>query len=111
LQAAIDAPKAKKLAITVRSIYEECGLRYVAIYCNPEALALFRANSTHLSTSKKRNKRRQHTDGAANSLPRDPLLNYKKPQLVARLRTAQQQLLEVQQQQEVLVEANVKREA
>ncbi len=111
LRTAIASLKEKKQEISVQTIYEECGLRYAAIHRNPEALALFRANSTHLSASKKRNKRRQHTDGAANSSPRDPLLNYKKLQLVARLRTAQQQLLEVQRQQAVLVEASVKREA
>ncbi len=42
---------------------------------------------------------------------RDLLLNYKKPQLVARLRLAQQQLLEAQQQQASLVEARLKQEA
>jgi hypothetical protein len=39
------------------------------------------------------------------------LLHYKKLQLVARFRTAHQQLLEVQQQQAALVEASGKHEA
>ncbi len=111
LQAAINALKAKKQAITVQSIYEECGLRYAAIHRNPEALALFRANSTHLIAAKNRNKRKPPADGETMSPPRDPLLSYKKPQLVARLRSAQQQLLEAQQQQAVLVEARLKQEA
>lgn len=90
-------------------IYDECGLRYAAIHRNPEALALFRANSTHLVAEKKRNKRKPHA--ASEVTPRDPLLNYKKLQLVARLRSAQQQLLEIQQQQAAQVEARLKQEA
>jgi hypothetical protein len=40
-----------------------------------------------------------------------PLLSYKKPQLVARLCSAQQQLLEVQQQQIAQAEIRLKQEA
>ena len=109
LRAAIDALKARKQEISVQTIYDECSLRYAAIHRNPEALALFRVNSTHLVAAKKRNKRKPRE---ASEIPsRDPLLNYKKPQLVARLRSAQQQLLEVQQQQATLVEARLKQEA
>lgn len=112
LQGAIEALKAKEQAITVQAIYETCGLRYAAIHRSQEALALFRANSTHLNTQKKRTRRKQSSD-KKEALPsaRDPLLNYKKPQLVARVRAAQQQLLETQKQQAALVEASVKREA
>jgi hypothetical protein len=110
LRAAIDTLKAKKQAITVQTIYDECGLRYAAIHRNPEALALFRANSTHLVAAKKRNKRKSPVDEETTPAPRDPLLSYKKPHLVARLRSAHQQLLEVQQQQMVLVEASLKQE-
>jgi len=105
LRTAIDALKAKKLEISVQTIYDECGLRYAAIHRNPEALALFRANSTHLVAEKKRRKRKPHEDTEA--APRDPLLSSKKPQLVARLRSAQQQLLEAQQNQATLVEARL----
>lgn len=111
LRTAIEALHAKKQAVTVQSVYEECGLRYAAIYRNPEALALFRANSTHLITAKKQRKRKFHADEDSMPPPRDPLLSYKKPQLVARLRSAQQQLLETQQQQSVLAEAMLKQEA
>src|SRR5260370_15430754 len=110
LQTAIDALKEKKREISVQTIYDECGLRYAAIHRNPEALALFRANSTHLVAAKKRNKRKQQADEEAVLAPRDPLLSYKKPQLVARLRSAQQQLLEGQQSQAELVEARLKQE-
>ncbi len=111
LQGAIDALKEKKQEISVQAIYDECGLRYAAIHRNPEALTLFRVNSTHLVAAKKRNKRKSRVDEVTTLAPLDPLLSYKKPQLVVRLRSAQQQLLEVQQQQVALIEARLKQEA
>ena len=111
LRTAIEALKTKKQEISVQAIYDECGLRYAAIHRNPEALALFRANSTHLVAAKKRTKRKPLADGEDTPAPRDPLLSYKKPQLVARLRAAQQQLQEAQKQQAALVEARLKQEA
>src|SRR5258708_37657377 len=62
LQTAIDALKEKKQEISVQAIYDKCGLRYAAIHRNPEALALFRANSTYLMAAKKRNKRKQRAE-------------------------------------------------
>ncbi len=111
LRSAIEVLKAKKQEISVQTIYGECGLRYAAIHRNPEALELFRANSTHLVAAKKRNKRKQHAGEETPPSSRDPLLNYKKPQLVARLRSAQQQHQEVLKQRSVLVEARLKQEA
>jgi hypothetical protein len=108
LQAAIDALKAKKQAITVQSIYEECGLRYAAIHRNPEALALFRANSTHLNTKKKRTRPKSTTNAPVH---RDPLLNYNKPQLVARVRTNQHQLRDLERQLATLTETCLQRDA
>jgi hypothetical protein len=80
------------------------------IHRNPEALALFRANSTHLVAEKKRRKRNPRADEEAAPVPRDPLFGYKKPQLVVRLCSAQQQLQEAQQQQSVMVEVRLKQE-
>lgn len=111
LRTAIEALQKKKQEISVQTIYEECGLRYAAIHRNSEALALFRANSTHLTVRKKRTRRAHDVSDEAASSPRDPLLNYKKPQLATRLRAAQRQLAEVHQQQALLVEFSVKREA
>ena len=111
LRTAIDTLKAKKQEISVQTIYDECGLRYAAIHRNPEALALFRANSTHLVEASKQRKRKPHKDQDAVPLPRDPLLSYKKPQLVARLRAAQELLLEGQQQLAVQAEVAIRREA
>lgn len=110
LRTAIETLKAKKQEISVQTIYDECGLRYAAIHRNPEALALFRANSTHLVAEKKRRNRKPHDASEATPASRDPLLSYKKPQLVARLRSAQQQLLEAQQNQATLVEARLQQE-
>src|SRR5258708_25626857 len=90
LRTAMEALKTRRQNITVQTIYDECGLRYAAIHRNPEALALFRANSTHLVVEKKRRKRKPLVDEEALPASRDPLLNYKKLQLVTRLRLAQQ---------------------
>ena len=111
LRTAIDALKEKKREISVQTIDDECGLRYAAIPRNPEALALFRANSTHLVAAKKQHKRKPHVDEEATPELRDPLLSYTKTQLVTRLRSAQQQREFVRQQQSVLVEARLKQEA
>jgi hypothetical protein len=111
LRTAIEALKEKKREISVQTIYDECGLRYAAIHRNPEALALFRANSTHLAAAKKQRKRKPYVDEEAAPEPRDPLLSYTKSQLVTRLRSAQQQREFVRQQQSALVEARLKQEA
>ncbi len=110
LRNAIDALNTKKQAITVQSIYEECGLRYAAIYRNPEALALFRANSTHLTAKKKRTRHKYNSHEGILS-PRDPLLNYKKPQLVVRLREAQQQIQDLERQLATLADTYLQRDA
>jgi hypothetical protein len=111
LHTAIASLKTKKREISVQTIFEECGLRYAAIHRNPEALALFRANSTNLMAKKKRIRRKSTLHDEETVSPRDPLLAYKKPQLVQRVRTAEQRLLEAQQQVAVQAEAGVKREA
>jgi len=111
LRTAIEVLKAKKQEISVQTIYDECGLRYAAIHRNPEALALFRANSTHLVAAKRQSKRKLCADEEVTPASRDPLLSYKKPQLVARLRSTQQQLLDAQQNQSALVEARLQQEA
>lgn len=111
LGSAIDALTAKKAKITVQTIYEVCGLRYAAIHRNQEALALFRAHSTHLLVEKKRKRHKRTSTGEETPAPRDPLLNYKKPQLVERYRAAQQQVQELQHQLALAVDAAMKREA
>jgi hypothetical protein len=109
---AIESLKAKKLPISTQSIYEECGLHYTSYARNPEALAIFQENSTHLAQQRKQVKRREKSSEAASPiLTRDPFLNYKKPQLVTRLRDAQQRIQELEQQHVNLVEACLERDA
>jgi hypothetical protein len=62
-----------------------------------------------LQEQKPRTKQKRQTETIP-SLPRDPLLHYKKPQLAERLRTAQQQLQVVEQQHCVLAAAYLERE-
>jgi len=111
LRAAIEVLKAKKQEISVQTIFDECGLRYAAIHRNPEALALFRANSTSLAARKKRSRNKNTRSDEETISSRDPLLAYKKPHLVERVRTAEQRLLDVQQQLAVQIDANMQREA
>ena len=111
LQTAIESLKASKREVSAQTIYEECGLRYAAIHRNPEALALFRANSSSLVAKRQHTRRKNTTKDEGTIAPRDPLLNYKKPQLVARLRTAQQELQELQRRLAMQAEASITREA
>jgi hypothetical protein len=111
LKTAIESLKAKKQTITTQSIYKESGLHYSTYVRNEEAIVLFRANSTHLVEKKKQNKRKRASSGDGPPEPRDPLMNYKKPQLVTRLREAQQRILTLEQQQATLVDACLQRDA
>ena len=70
-----------KRSISARSIRDVTGLDYATILRNPEALKLFRDNSSFLAARRKRRRRAEQP-----SPPRDPLLSYKKTQLVERLR-------------------------
>jgi hypothetical protein len=110
LHAAIEALKSKKQAITAQTIYAECGLHYSSYVRNEEAIKLFRANSTHL-TQKKQTRGSRTGGHESSSSSRDPYLNYKKPQLVARLREAQQRILTLEQQQATLADACLQRDA
>jgi hypothetical protein len=113
LRMAIEVLQAKKQAISAQTIYAECGLHYASLLRNPEAIALFRANSTHLKQKKKRTRRQRKTsdDTLSQPSPRDPLFNYKKPQLVMRLREAQQHILDLERQLATLADACLQRDA
>src|SRR5438128_2708509 len=99
LQTAIASLKAKGEAITVHTVRETSGLDYKSYARNPEALALFQENSTFLAARRKeaRGKRRKLTSEEAPQA-KDPLLNYKKPQLVARFRQEMQRREEMEVQ-------------
>ncbi len=81
--------------------------------CNEEAISLFRANSTHLNEQKKRTRRKQRTPDETIAPPPslDPFLNYKKLQLVTRLRNAQQHIQDLERQLTTLADACLRRDA
>src|SRR6266849_2848565 len=100
LNQAITQLEQEKRPVTTFTIKGVSGLDYMAYYRNAEALALFRRHSTYLhkERQKKQAKRRRSRhkqlkqEEAIHEVqvePRDRLLNYKKPELVAKLRAAQ----------------------
>src|SRR5712692_9390275 len=94
LKTAITSLQAHHQPISARTIYEECGLAYASIRRNPEALLLYQQHSTFL----KRERKRTRTACPDTVSPRDPLLAYKKPDLVVRLRQAQARCAELETQ-------------
>jgi len=94
LRSAITSLQAQHKPISARTIYEECGLAYASFRRNPEALLLYQQHSTFLK------RERKHTRTACPDTvsPRDPLLAYKKPDLVARLRQSQARCTELETQ-------------
>lgn len=99
LTQAIATLEAEGHPVNTFTIKEVSGMDYMTYYRNPEALALFRTHSTHLreervkEEAKRRRSKRKRTkqDDSLHQVkvePRDPLLNYKKPELVAKLRAA-----------------------
>ncbi len=94
LRTAITTLAAQHKPISARTIYEECGLAYAALRRNPEALLLYQQHSTFLKQKRKRTKA-PHPDEPS---PRDPRLSYKKTDLVARVRRAEE-LLKTQEKQ------------
>ncbi len=104
--------------INTFTIKEVSGLDYMAYYRNPEALALFRTHSTNLREKREQEqaKRRQSRqkqikeDGDLHQVkvePRDPLLNYKKPELVAKLRTAYTEREQIEQSYGTLLQEHM----
>lgn len=94
LEVAIGSLTAQHKLISARTIREECGLEYASIRRNPEALHLYQQHSTFL----KRERKRTRTTCPDTVSPRDSLLAYKKPDLVARLRQAQARCAELETQ-------------
>ena len=88
LRSAITALQGQHKPISARTIYEECGLEYASIRRNPEALLLYQHHSTFLKRKRKQTK----TACPDTVSPRDPLLAYKKTDLVARVRKGEELL-------------------
>ncbi len=105
LRAAIEALKARGEPITVHTIRAESHLDYKAYARNPEALKLFQQHSTFLAAQRKQARRkRKKRSGEESSLPKDSLLNYKRPQLASRLRQEMHRREEIEVQYRQLLE-------
>lgn len=109
LTQAIAQLQAEGRPVNTFTIKEVSQLDYMAYYRNPEALALFRTHSTHLrkerekEQAKQRRSKRKSTrhDDTLHQVPvqpRDPLLAYKKPELVVKLRAAHTECEQFKQQ-------------
>ena len=119
LKQAIAALEADGRPITTFTIKEVSGLDYMAYYRNAEALSLFRRHSTHLrqerekaQAKRRRSSRNKHAkhDEILHDLPtqpRDPLLNYKKPRLVADLRAARGEREQMEQRYHMLLQEHM----
>jgi len=119
LSQAIAQLESENRPVTTFTIKEVSGLDYMSYYRNAEALALFRTHSTHLrnerekeQASKKRSRRKagKH-DGALHQVkvePRDPLLAYKKPNLVVKLRAAQAEYDQMMQNYQALLQEHMR---
>ncbi len=109
LTQAIVALEAGQRPVSTFTIKEVSGMDYMVYYRNPEALAIFRTHSTHLREERVKEEKKRHRskrkrarhDESLHQVKveaRDPLLNYKKPELVARLRAARAACEQVKQQ-------------
>jgi hypothetical protein len=108
LRAAIASLKAREEPITVHTIRAASGLDYKAYARNPEALKLFQEHSTFLAAKRKEaRKRRQRETSQFTAQQKDPLLNYKRPQLVARVREEMVRRVEAETQYRLLLEERV----
>ena len=118
LSRAIATLEAEGRPVNTFTIKEVSGLDYMVYYRNAEALALFRTHSTHLrkEQEKERAKRRRSRHKQAKQEetihevqvePRDRLLNYKKPELVAKLRVAQAEREQMEQHYHKLLQEHM----
>lgn len=109
LKRAIARLEAEERPVNTFTIKEVSGMDYMTYYRNPEALALFRTHSTYLREERIKEETKRHRSKRKRSRqndslhqvqvePRDPLLNYKKPELVARLRAARAECEQLKQQ-------------
>src|SRR5436305_3545716 len=114
LKQAIKQLEAEGCPVNTFTIKEVSGLNYMVYYRNREAFALFQLHSTHLRkerekeyaakktssrrTSKQKAEREKEALHAVKVTSRDPLLDDKRPRLVALLRETQRERDEIKQQ-------------
>ena len=106
LRIAITTLMAQRKPISARTIYEESGLAYATLRRNPEALLLYQQHSTFLKQQRKRAKT-PHLDAPS---PRDPLLAYKKTDLVTRVRKSEELLKTRERQHDTLLQDYVQKD-
>ncbi len=106
LRAALLALETSGQPISARTIQEKCGLEYASIRRNPAALLLYQQHSTFLKQKRKRTKASQPDTPS----PRDPLLAYKKKDLVIRVRRAEELLKAQEQQHATLIQGYVEKD-
>jgi hypothetical protein len=94
LRVGIQAIQDRHQHVTARTIERETGLTFKTIQRNSAAYELYMAVAHVFGTGRKRGQNRRRTGRTNTPRPpiRDALLAYKKTQLVARLRTALQQI-------------------
>ena len=107
LRTAIASLQAEKKPISAKTIEEECGLSYASLRRNPDALLLYQQHSTFLKKKRNRTKASPPPDAPS---PRDPLLAYKKMDLVARVRKAEELLKAREQQHATLLQDYVQKD-
>jgi hypothetical protein len=118
LSRAIATLEAEGRPVNTFTIKEVSGLDYMAYYRNAEALALFRTHSTHLRKEREKEwakrRRSRHKQSKQEEAihevqvaPRDRLLNYKKPELVAKLRAAQAEREQMEQRYHALLQEHM----
>jgi hypothetical protein len=119
LSKAITQLESEKRPITTFTIKEVSGLDYMSYYRNSEALALFRTHSTHLRKEREKEQTRQRRskrktmkpDGTLHQVkaePRDPLLAYKKPDLVAKLQATRIEYDQMVQNYQTLLQEHMR---
>ena len=106
LTAAITSLQAQDQPISIKTIRRECGLEYNSIKRNPEALLLYQQHSTFLKQKCKRAK----ASPPDTPSPRDPLLAYKKMDMVARVRKAEELLKAREQQHATLLQDYIQKD-
>jgi uncharacterized coiled-coil protein SlyX len=118
LSQAIATLEAEGRPVNTFTIKEVSGLDYMAYYRNVEALSLFRKHSTHLRQEREKEQAKRRRSRAKHSrheevlhdvqvASRDRLLNYKKPELVAKLRATRTELDQMEQRYHALLQEHM----
>jgi len=112
LKEAITQLEVEGCPVNTFTIKEVSGLNYMVYYRNAEALSLFKQHSTHLRREREKEQTKQHGTRTTTKRgrakgeealhevkmkPRDPLLDYKRPRLVALVHEARAERDEIKE--------------